>query len=106
MEVAAPSRRTKKQVEATDQITVHEATYHLLRRLELTTVFGNPGSTEQPFLKNFPDDFEYVLGLQEASVVGERLTTSRKRSGVHSTARPKSLSRRGTCQREAKRARL
>jgi benzoylformate decarboxylase len=51
------------------QITVHEATYNLLRRLGLTTIFGNPGSTEQPFLKNFPKDFQYVLGLQEASVV-------------------------------------
>jgi hypothetical protein len=49
--------------------TVHEVTYNLLRRLGLTTVFGNPGSTEQPFLKNFPKDFQYVLGLQEASVV-------------------------------------
>src|ERR1700692_1128353 len=50
-------------------MTVHEATYRLLRKLGLTTVFGNPGSTEQPFLKNFPKDFQYVLGLQEASVV-------------------------------------
>jgi benzoylformate decarboxylase len=49
--------------------TVHEVTYDLLRSLGLTTVFGNPGSTEQTFLKNFPDDFTYVLGLQEASVV-------------------------------------
>jgi benzoylformate decarboxylase len=49
--------------------TVHDATYNLLRRLGLTTIFGNPGSTEQPFLKNFPKDFQYVLGLQEASVV-------------------------------------
>jgi benzoylformate decarboxylase len=50
-------------------MTVHEATYRLLRKLGLTTIFGNPGSTEQPFLKNFPKDFQYVLGLQEASVV-------------------------------------
>jgi benzoylformate decarboxylase len=49
--------------------TVHEVTYELLRELGLTTVFGNPGSTEETFLKNFPDDFTYVLGLQEASVV-------------------------------------
>jgi benzoylformate decarboxylase len=49
--------------------TVHEVTYDLLRALGLTTVFGNPGSTEQTFLKNFPDDFTYVLGLQEASVL-------------------------------------
>jgi hypothetical protein len=33
-------------------------------------VFGNPGSTELPFLSDWPDDIEYVLGLQEASVVG------------------------------------
>jgi len=49
--------------------TVWAATYDLLRSLGLTTVFGNPGSTEQPFLKNFPSDFQYILGLQEASVV-------------------------------------
>jgi hypothetical protein len=53
----------------TDQKTIHEVTYDLLRSLGLTTVFGNPGSTEQTFLKDFPDDFTYVLGLQEASVM-------------------------------------
>ena len=52
-----------------EQKTVHEVTYDLLRSLGLTTVFGNPGSTEETFLKNFPDDFTYVLGLQEASVM-------------------------------------
>src|ERR1700752_619990 len=52
-----------------DQKTVPEGTYDLLRTLGLTTVFGNPGSTEETFLKNFPDDFTYVLGLQEASVL-------------------------------------
>src|ERR1700760_673009 len=51
------------------QPTVWDVTYNLLRRLGLTTIFGNPGSTEQPFLKNFPSDFEYVLGLQEATAV-------------------------------------
>src|SRR6476661_3522775 len=51
------------------QMTVYDATYNLLRTLGLTTFFGNPGSTEQPFLKNFPKDFQYVLGLQEASAV-------------------------------------
>src|SRR6202522_157298 len=50
-------------------LTVQDATYNLLRKVGLTTVFGNPGSTEQPFLKNFPSDFEYILGLQEASAV-------------------------------------
>lgn len=50
-------------------LTVYDATYDLLRKLGLTTIFGNPGSTEQPFLKNFPPDFEYILGLQEATAV-------------------------------------
>ena len=36
----------------------------------MTTIFGNPGSTELPMLAEFPDDFRYVLGLQEAVVVG------------------------------------
>jgi benzoylformate decarboxylase len=35
----------------------------------MTTVFGNPGSTEESFLTSFPDDFRYVLGLHEAVVV-------------------------------------
>ncbi|GAA4756380.1 benzoylformate decarboxylase [Gordonia alkaliphila] len=49
--------------------TVREATFTLLRELGLTTVFGNPGSTEETFLQNFPDDFRYILGLHEGSVV-------------------------------------
>ena len=53
----------------TDQKTVHDVTYDLLRKLGLTTVFGNPGSTEQTFLQDFPDDFTYVLALQEASAL-------------------------------------
>src|SRR5690349_2348643 len=36
----------------------------------MTTMFGDPGSTELPMLADFPGDFRYVLGLQEAVVVG------------------------------------
>ena len=50
--------------------TVHAATYDLLRQNGLTTVFGNPGSNELPFLKNFPSDFRYILGLHEGVVLG------------------------------------
>ncbi len=50
-------------------LNVREATFQLLRDLGLTTVFGNPGSTEETFLANFPDDFRFVLALQEASVI-------------------------------------
>lgn len=49
--------------------TVRGVTYDLLRTLGLTTVFGNPGSTEEPFLQEFPEDFSYVMALQESSVV-------------------------------------
>lgn len=51
-------------------ITVREATLRLLRELDLTTVFGNPGSTELPLFRDFPEDFRYVLALQEAIAVG------------------------------------
>lgn len=50
--------------------TVHQACYEILREQGLTTFFGNPGSNELPFLKDFPEDFRYILGLQEAVVVG------------------------------------
>eukprot|EP01034_Spumella_vulgaris_P007343 gene7343-9355_t len=50
--------------------TVKDVTFDLLRKLGVTTVVGNPGSTEETFLKNFPHDFDYVMALQEASVVG------------------------------------
>ncbi len=49
--------------------TVREITFDLFRKLGLTTVVGNPGSTEEPFLANFPSDFDYVLALQETSAV-------------------------------------
>lgn len=50
--------------------TVREVTFELLRELGLTTVFGNPGSTEETFLKDFPADFTYVQTLAEAAAVG------------------------------------
>ena len=49
---------------------VREATFELFRAHGMTTIFGNPGSTELPMLKDFPEDFSYVLGLQELVVVG------------------------------------
>jgi len=50
--------------------TVREAAYELFRSQGMTTMFGNPGSTELPMLDGFPEDFRYVLGLQEAVVGG------------------------------------
>ncbi len=50
--------------------TVREATFGLFRAHGMTTIFGNPGSTELPMLADFPEDFTYVLGLQELVVMG------------------------------------
>jgi benzoylformate decarboxylase len=50
--------------------TVREAVYDVLRARGLTKVFGNPGSTEVPFLGGLPDDFEFVLALHEGPLVG------------------------------------
>jgi benzoylformate decarboxylase len=49
--------------------TVRKAFFEVARKLGLTTIFGNPGSTDEPFLKNFPTDFRYVLALQGAPAV-------------------------------------
>ncbi len=50
--------------------TVRTAVIDLLRTFGMTSIFGNPGSTELPLFRDFPNDFRYVLGLQEAVVVG------------------------------------
>ncbi len=51
-------------------MTVREATISLLEHLGMTTIFGNPGSTELPLFRDFPPLFRYVLGLQESVVLG------------------------------------
>ncbi len=50
--------------------TVAEVVFDFLRRHGMTRIFGNPGSTEMPMFVDLPEGFSYVLGLQEASVVG------------------------------------
>ncbi|MFF3505465.1 benzoylformate decarboxylase [Streptomyces sp. NPDC003247] len=50
--------------------SVRHVSHAFLQRQGLTTVFGNPGSNELPFLAELPDSFRYVLGLHEGAVVG------------------------------------
>lgn len=61
--------------------TVLDAVTRLLRATGMTTVFGNPGSTELRMFRDWPDDFTYVLGLQESTAVamaaGHALGTGR-----------------------------
>ena len=71
--------------------SVREATLDVLRQLGITTVFGNPGSTELGFLTEWPDDITYVLALQEASAVAmadgfARVTGSAPLVNLHSAA--------------------
>jgi len=50
--------------------TARRIAHEFLERRGLTTIFGNPGSNELPFLAELPDAFRYVLGLHEGAVVG------------------------------------
>jgi benzoylformate decarboxylase len=52
------------------QTTVRQAVINLMRSYGMTTIFGNPGSTELPMFRDLPDDFRYVLGLQESVALG------------------------------------
>lgn len=49
--------------------SVRDSVFSLLDHHGMTTVFGNPGSTEMGFLNDMPQEFRYILGLQEAVVV-------------------------------------
>ena len=67
------NRRALMPNSAKDELSltsVRVAVLDLLRSFGMTSIFGNPGSTELPLFRDFPGDFRYILGLQEAVVVG------------------------------------
>jgi benzoylformate decarboxylase len=49
--------------------TVRDSVIDFMRRTGMTVMFGNPGSTELPLYRDWPEDFRYILGLQESAVV-------------------------------------
>jgi benzoylformate decarboxylase len=58
-------------VDETGPPTVRDATLDVLRQLGITTIFSNPSHTEMKLFEAWPqDEFTFVMGLQEASVVG------------------------------------
>jgi benzoylformate decarboxylase len=61
------SKSTSRQ--AAEGRTVREAALELLRAHGMNVVFGNPGSTELKFFRDWPADFRYVLGLEESCCV-------------------------------------
>ncbi|EJL94405.1 thiamine pyrophosphate-dependent enzyme, possible carboligase or decarboxylase [Herbaspirillum sp. CF444] len=67
---SAASAASAASSTSSSTITVRDAVLDFMRRVGMTSVFGNPGSTELPMFRDFPEDFRYVLGLQEAVVVG------------------------------------
>ena len=72
MQNPARAGRTQPGAGASPQslVTVREAVLRLLRAFRMTTIFGNPGSTELPMFRDFPGEFRYVLGLQESLAIG------------------------------------
>lgn len=66
----SPQDTHRFATDAKPRSTVREVVLDLLRGFQITTIFGNPGSTELPLFLDFPNDFRYILGLQEAVVVG------------------------------------
>jgi benzoylformate decarboxylase len=64
-----PSAAKTAPKKAAPAMTVQEATLAFMKDAGMTTLFGNPGSTELPMFRTWPDTFRYVLGLQEAAVV-------------------------------------
>ena len=68
--LAAALDATLPSSAADNRVTVRQAVLDLLRGFGMTTMFGNPGSTELGLFLDFPADFRYVLGLQESVVVG------------------------------------
>jgi benzoylformate decarboxylase len=69
--MTVPSTPVKSADSPTEgNITVRHAVIDFMRRVGMTSIFGNPGSTELALFLDFPEDFRYVLGLQEAVVVG------------------------------------
>lgn len=71
--------------------TVRDAVHEFLRDHRMTTVFGNPGSTELGFLNRWPADLRYVLVLEEGAAVAmadgyAQVTGSAALVNLHSAA--------------------
>lgn len=50
--------------------TVLESSLDVLKSHGITTIFGNPGSNEIPFLAGLDEEFDFILGLHEQVVAG------------------------------------
>lgn len=64
-----PGLALSQAAEGLNGTSVRDATYAFLRCVGISRIFGNPGSTELAMFRDFPEDFEYVLGLHEGAVV-------------------------------------
>src|SRR5258705_85548 len=72
-EVVRPAPRPRLRADPAGQgrstvstgTTVRAATFEVLRACGMLDIFGNPGSTEVPFLVDLPADLRFVLALHE-----------------------------------------
>src|SRR2546428_2668344 len=70
MAVLALSRAALPLGEYARRMKAAAVLMEILRSAGVRYLFGNPGTTELPFLDALPDSrLEYVLGLQEATAV-------------------------------------
>ena len=49
--------------------SVRAAAFDIFRAFGVDAIFGNPGSTELPMLRDLPEDIRYILGLHEGVAV-------------------------------------
>lgn len=72
MHFETDERQASAQTQQPEEVrgtTVRDATYAFLRSVGISKIFGNPGSTELAMFRDFPEDFEYILGLHEGPLV-------------------------------------
>lgn len=66
-ELSGPA--TTETEEGVERLTVREVVQEFLLSQGVNTVFGNPGSTEMRFFRDWPEAFDYVVAPQESSVL-------------------------------------
>ncbi|MFJ5984477.1 benzoylformate decarboxylase [Lentzea sp. NPDC092896] len=87
----ASASATPQEPRRTPVPTVRDAVRDFLRAQDMTTVFGNPGSTELGFLHRWPVDFQYVLAPEEGAAVAmadgyAQITSNAVLVNLHSAA--------------------
>jgi hypothetical protein len=57
--------KSRPNAQAAEVFTVRHAVIAMLRELGMTRIFGNPGSTELPLFRDYPEDFSYISACRK-----------------------------------------